>query len=482
VDVKILENKLDFQSGTWPPLNEVNAGTWNPDGSTQIVAPNSPPSLTVNSSTVMVTEGQTATNSGNYSDPNASDNVTITASVGTITKTGTNSGTWNWSYTPPDGPATLMVTITATDSSGARASTSFTVTVNNVPPSVTFTAGPATVNESGVTEHQYSYSISDPGDDTVQSVATSCGSGIKVTNSDTFSNTGGSFKCKFPDGPADTQVSAKATDSDGETGAEATLAVYVNNVPPVITSVTGPTGPIALTGSGASATVTAYFTDAGSLDTHTCTLVWDDGFSPAGTVNESAGNGSCSGTHIYTKAGVYTVQVTVTDDDNGTANSKYEFVVVYDPTGGFVTGGGWINSPAGACMLATCQGATGRANFGFVSKYQKGATVPTGETEFQFKAGNLNFKSTSYEWLVVSGPKAQYKGEGTINGTGKYGFLLTATDGQVQGGGGVDKFRIKIWDKVTGQVVYDNVPSASDDIDSANPQEIGGGSIVIHSK
>ena len=38
---------------------------------------------------------------------------------------------------------------------------------------------------------------------------------------------------------------------------------------------------------------------------------------------------------------------------------------------------------------------------------------------------------------------------------------------------------IKIWDK-TGGVIYDNVPGASTDIDAANPQALGGGSIVIH--
>jgi len=81
---------------------------------------------------------------------------------------------------------------------------------------------------------------------------------------------------------------------------------------------------------------------------------------------------------------------------------------------------------------------------------------------------------------VVSGPKAQYKGSGKINGSGDYGFLLTATDGQVNGGGNVDKFRIKIWDKATSAVIYDNVPTAGDDIDVANPQIIGGGSIVVH--
>ncbi|MBI3300713.1 MAG: hypothetical protein HYZ72_01335 [Deltaproteobacteria bacterium] len=63
-----------------------------------------------------------------------------------------------------------------------------------------------------------------------------------------------------------------------------------------------------------------------------------------------------------------------------------------------------------------------------------------------------------------------------MNGAGTYGFLLTATDGNLLGGGGVDKFRIKIWDTSTGSIVYDNVGGD----DSADPQAIGGGSIIIH--
>ena len=90
------------------------------------------------------------------------------------------------------------------------------------------------------------------------------------------------------------------------------------------------------------------------------------------------------------------------------------------------------------------------------------------------------FKSTVYQWLVVSGAKAQYKGSGMVNDAGDYGFLLTATDGNLNGGGGADKFRIKIWDKASGGVVYDNVIGASDDLDAASPQAIASGSIVIH--
>ncbi|HKI83854.1 MAG TPA: hypothetical protein VKA63_05905 [Candidatus Krumholzibacteria bacterium] len=92
-------------------------------------------------------------------------------------------------------------------------------------------------------------------------------------------------------------------------------------------------------------------------------------------------------------------------------------------------------------------------------------------TEFQFKAANLDFHSSSYQWLVVGGDQAQFKGYGTINGQGNYGFLLTAQDAQLSNGAlSADTFRIKIWDVTTGTAVYDN----------GAQQPIGGGSIVIH--
>jgi parallel beta-helix repeat protein len=153
-------------------------------------------------------------------------------------------------------------------------------------------------------------------------------------------------------------------------------------------------------------------------------------------------------------------------------------LVVYDPAGGFVTGGGWIMSPAGA--YAADPTLEGKATFGFVSKYQKGASVPSGNTEFQFHAAGMNFKSNSYDWLVLAGAKAQYKGTGTINGTGEYKFMLTAWDGQVTGGGDVDRFRIRIWDSASGGLVYDNQTGAADGDDPTTA--LGGGSIVIHKK
>jgi hypothetical protein len=381
----------------------------------------------------------------------------------------------------PDGAASLTVSAQGTDSDGAASNTAERgVTVNNVAPAVAFTAGPATVDESGVSQRTYSYSITDPGNDTINSVNTSCGAnGTKVAGSDTNDNTSGSFKCIFPDGPASSTVTAQATDSDGAAGSTAQLNVNINNVVPTITGATGP-GPTAV---NTLVSIKADFTDPGSLDTHTCQFAWGDGTSGPDAIAAGTGNGSCTGTHIYSAAGVYTVLVTVKDKDDGlSAVFSYEFVVIYDPSAGFVTGGGWIMSPAGAYIPEPS--ATGKANFGFVSKYKKGATVPTGETQFQFHAGGMNFHSEEYQYLVIAGVKAQYKGIGTVNGAGNYGFLLTATDGNLKTGDSIDRFRIKIWDRVTGVVIYDNAPSADPDTEDLNqifPQEIGGGSIVIHS-
>jgi parallel beta-helix repeat protein len=178
----------------------------------------------------------------------------------------------------------------------------------------------------------------------------------------------------------------------------------------------------------------------------------------------------------FSAAGVYELLVRGTDAIGNVGPAEAILLAVYDPDAGFATGGGWIMSFPGACPSQP--DIVGKATFGFVSKYHKGATVPTGNTEFQFKAAGFNFQSTSYDWLVIAGARAQYKGLGTINGVGGYGFMLTAIDGQVSGGGGIDRFRIKIWDAATGAIYYDNQIG---DADSDEPTTaIGGGSIVIH--
>jgi hypothetical protein len=247
-----------------------------------------------------------------------------------------------------------------------------------------------------------------------------------------------------------------------------TFQVTVGNLPPTCGGIVAPIAPVPVNTVVAAL---ASFSDPGVEDTHTGSWNWGDGSSSAATITETNGSGTASGTHTYTTPNVYTLTLTVTDDEGASGTCTFQFVVVFDPSAGFVTGGGWINSPPGAYTPDPT--ATGKATFGFVSKYKKGPPAPPeGNTEFQFKAGNLNFNSTSYEWLVIAGSKAMFKGSGTINGAGDYAFMVSAIDGSP------DRLRIRIWDKTTGVVIYDNQIGAADE---ANPtMALGGGSITIH--
>ncbi len=290
------------------------------------------------------------------------------------------------------------------------------------------------------------------------------------------------FSAAGLDGSSSHMIAVQATDSGGLLATDQ-ATVNVLNVAPTVGAITAPVSPVQV---NSAINTSADFTDPGMPDTHTTVWDWGDNSTSPGTVNETSGSGSVTGGHTYTTPGVHTVRAMVTDDDGDSGESIFQFVVVYDPSAGFVTGGGWIDSPAGA--YAPDPLLTGTATFGFVSRYKKGTTVPTGVTEFQFQVAGLNFRSDTYDWLVVAGVRAQYKGTGTINGQGEYKFLLTAIDADVNTNDSitVDRFRIKIWwEEVDGteHVVYDNGLDA-EDFDEIDPTtgttEIGGGSIVIH--
>jgi hypothetical protein len=274
------------------------------------------------------------------------------------------------------------------------------------------------------------------------------------------------------------------------TGSNTSASIGISNVPPTITGVNYSALPVQI---NTPTTISGTFTDPGLGDgayTLTINLSVLGTFScsttaPSSGCNITAPTSGGPGTFTLTKsfstASVNVVTVTVADAFGGSDTKKQDaYLVLYDPNGGFVTGGGWINSPAGAYVADGS--LAGKATFGFVSKYKKGQSVPDGNTEFQFHAAGMNFASTAYEWLVLAGARAQYKGTGTINGAGNYGFILTAIDGSVNGGGGTDRFRIKIWDNNNaGAIVYDNQISTTDDASLTTVGTLlGGGSIQIH--
>ena len=358
------------------------------------------------------------------------------------------------------------VGLRVTDDDGAAGTTSTTVTIFNVAPIATAN-GPYSGEEG--TPILLSGFAMDPGADPLTYSWDMDGDGAYDDA------TGPSPAWTWYDNGPYT-VGLEVSDDDGGVGTASALVALFNIAPTITALDVLPHEPVRIVVG--TVTLSGQFTDPGAEDTHSASIDWEDGTVPLITALGGSDAGFVTGSHVYAQAGVYTVTLTVTDDDGGRATAVFQFVVVYDPNAGFVTGGGWINSPLGA--YAPDPTLMGKATFGFVSKYLKGAKTPSGQTEFQFKVAGLNFKSGSYEWLVVAGARAQFKGTGTINDGGNYGFVLTAVDGQLSGGGGADLFRMKIWDKTTGTVVYDNLMDADD---GAPPTTtLGGGSIVIHKK
>ena len=408
--------------------------------------------------------GDSLTMHGTFVDTDG-EAVTLSANVGTVTDDG--GGAWTWTYTATAGDPPFVY-ITATDAGGRKDQALFALNVNR-PPVVTVSDASG-AEGSVIPIHATAV---DPDGDTV----TSTWSYVPFAGVDA-----GATCAIAAVGALDTTITCTddgiykitLTASDGVNApVSATGTLTVSNVAPSLTMTSPPTGSVYIVGT--TVPVSGSVSDPGSNDVVTCNFVWDGGGPNSSAV---AAGGVCTKSNTFTAAGVYTLSITATDDDGGSSPPQSLVIVIYDPNAGFVTAGGTINSPPGAYVPAPP--ATGKANFGVVSKYQKGDTVPKGQSEFNFKAAALNFHASSYQWLVVTGFKAQYKGTGTINGAGAFGFLLTVNDGQQPGGGGVDKLRLKIWDTATNTVIYDNASGSPDDIDVANPPPIDSGSVVIH--
>gem|GEM_PF-988875 len=239
---------------------------------------------------------------------------------------------------------------------------------------------------------------------------------------------------------------------------------------PKVTGIVVPPGPVAV---GKVVRIGGVFADPDAGDTHTASWAWDDGTVTPGTVQGR----TVAGSHAYAAPGLYRVRLTVTDRAGAAGSTvAQEFIVVYDRTGVSVAGGGWITSPPGA--LGTHPRAAGKATFQFEARYPARGTVPTGTAEFRLKSAGLTFRSTRYDWLGVVGAEAQVYGSGTVNGAGGYMFRLTAVDGESLRSKRPDLFRIRIWKRATGTVVYDSQMGAADDADPTTA--IGGGSIAVH--
>ena len=195
-----------------------------------------------------------------------------------------------------------------------------------------------------------------------------------------------------------------------------------------------------------------------------------------GTAETDADGKASKQTATMNDAGLFNLKASVGDY---CAVSEV-ILTVFDPSGGFVTGGGWINSPAGA--LKADPSKEGSANYGFNAKYKSGKNQNEvdGNLEFNFQVGNFNFKSTSMDnmSLTVSGHLATFTGKGRVNNVDGFSIFVSILDEALSDSFTTDKIRIRVTDS-SGNVVYDN-NITNTNLTAIPETEIGGGNIVIH--
>jgi len=245
------------------------------------------------------------------------------------------------------------------------------------------------------------------------------------------------------EGPDSFSVTVSASDGLLQTDDE--FQVNVSNLAPVITSTSSVASSLPL---GADVAVAADFTDAGILDTHTARFYWGDGTSSTAAITEVGGSGTATADHQYDDPGFYTITVTVWDDDGDSDSAVLGEVFAFDPDN-FVTGGGWVSSPAGA-VVADPQ-SSGKGTFGFVARYDRTGRVK-GNVEFQVHQ-DLNFHALAIDYLLIDHGIAIFEGSGKVNGDSGFRFRIVATDERYASSTGQDLFWITITNG--GAVVYD---------------------------
>ena len=254
---------------------------------------NQAPAVAATNATVSAAEGSNATNGGTWSDANSGDNVTLTASVGSVAKAGSNqAGTWSWSLGTSAGPAgPTTVTITANDGKGGSTQTTFSYSVTNVTPAVT-----AAANQTATVGASSAFSLgsfTDPGLDSPWSVDVDWGDGTTHTaftanavgalaaQSHTYASAAGSPY----------SVTVKVTDQDGSSDSR-TFAVSVSKADQQALTVTSPTSgaygdALTPTASGGSGTGAVTFTASGTA----CAM---GSGADAAKVLITSGTGTCS--------------------------------------------------------------------------------------------------------------------------------------------------------------------------------------------
>ncbi|MFX0021273.1 MAG: OmpL47-type beta-barrel domain-containing protein [Candidatus Hermodarchaeota archaeon] len=169
----------------------------------------------------------------------------------------------------------------------------------------------------------------------------------------------------------------------------------------------------------------------------------------------------------------YLVQVILSPSENHyyqAIASDLVTLTVYEPTGDFVTGGGWIWNPTGS-----------KGNFGFNVKYKKNG-LPKGQAIYVYREGDWEYiiKSNAWEGMAIIDNHSFFEAKCVVQqynsktgelywSEGNYRMRIDVWDEDKDGG--VDVFQIRVYDKI-GLVYHE-----------AGFDPLGileGGNIVIH--
>lgn len=252
-----------------------------------------------------IDENQTATISGDISDPGELDTFTLTIDWGDgsqpeVIDLPAGSDNFTRSHQYLDGTNTYGVTVTIEDKDGDSDSVSVNIEVNNVAPTVNLVSA-LELNEGDPLA--VTGTFSDPGSLDTHTATVDYGDGdgpqLLALNVD------GSFSISYGPYPDDRLQTIDVCVSDGEDEGCGQLVVTVLNVPPKIDG-------IETTRDGNTLTIVVTASDPGELDTLTYGFDCDnDGdFEIEGPVNQSV----CT---LDVGAHVTTIGVRVSDDDQG---------------------------------------------------------------------------------------------------------------------------------------------------------------------
>jgi hypothetical protein len=167
---------------------------------------------------------------------------------------------------------------------------------------------------------------------------------------------------------------------------------------------------------------------------------------------------------------IYTITTTCTDGSNTTVKTSTVIVPKSMKGGAWSVIGGQNKDTSGGISGAAAlfdPGVMGIINFDFDAKTAT-ARSSRSESLINLLLGKLEFRTLGYDSKTVAGARTQFKGAGTVNNLPGYRYILTVIDGQAADGGGVDKFRLKVWNEKTGETVFDNQAGADDDADPTN--------------